>query len=191
MRKIATLVLVLALVLGFGGVSVPVKAAETEFEINEQKLCEILVKNSGKFDVIDYDVENFAPEKTITYGEFMTWVMNVVGEKHYTSTKSDKKAAIKVYYWIYPEATKYKSKKKLTYKMAKEVIANVMYGNELTKTQKEAFNNLKKENKLNFPTLSQKGEKMSRIEALYYIYVSCLPEMPVTEYWTPDYSDFI
>ncbi len=122
----------------------------------------------------------------------MAWVMSTVGEKHYKISKNDKKAAIKFYEWIYPEASKYKYTKKLTYTMAKEAIANVMYGNKLDSRLKAHFKDLKKEIKLIFPTLSLKGGKMSRIEALYYIYVNCLPEdTPVDELIVEDLSKFI
>ncbi len=198
-KRMITLVAVLVLVLGFGSISAYAKTNEEpvvegeaiEFKDDEQSLFETLVQNAKKLGMIDLDTVKFAPKKSITYGEFMAWVMSTVGEKHYKISKKGQKDAIKVYEWMYPEASKHKYTKKLTYKMAKEVVVNVVYGDKLDSRLNAHFKNLKKEIKLCFPTLSRKGEKMSRIEALYYIYVNCLPEeTPVDELIVEDLSKF-
>lgn len=150
-----------------------------EFGENEQNLFETIFLNAMEYGVIDLQsISDFDPSEQITYGEFMTWIFNVVGEKHYTNTKKDRKAAIEVFRRYCPEAKKYKSSKKMTYSIAKKVISQVLYGKTVSATQKEALKNLQKETKINFPSLSLAGGKMSRIEALYYICMIFFPEMP-------------
>ena len=196
------LVVVLVMVMSLGSVSAfamedgdPVAAMECnqappvseqvvegegiEYGENEQSLFETIFLNAMEYGVIDLQsISDYDPSEQITYGEFMTWIFNVVGEKHYPNTKKGRKAAIEVFRRYCPEAKKYKSSKKMTYSIAKKVISQVLYGEKVSANQKEALKNLQKETKINFPSLSLAGGKMSRIEALYYICMSFLPEMP-------------